>query len=64
MRADLSPDDFQGLIQAHRDQVRLRSLGASEDWQPCAPAEDRFMTLGVFALCAAPVVAFLIFLVI
>lgn len=62
MKADLSTDDFDGLIQAHREQVQLRRLEPSDDWHPCTPAEDAFMTLGVFALCIAPILAFLYFL--
>lgn len=62
MRADLSTDDFDGLIQAHREQVQLRRLEPSEAWQPCTPADDAFITIGFYLLCIAPVLAFLYFL--
>ena len=49
MRADLSPDDFQGLMQTHREQARLRSM-ASEESQDTGDAWTDFKILGTVAL--------------
>lgn len=49
MRADLSPDDFQGLMQTHREQARLRCM-ASEEAQDTGDAWTDFVILGAVAL--------------
>jgi len=63
MRADLSPDDFQGLMQTHREQARLRSF--SQTAIECkVSAREILDTVLVASLACSPVVAFLISLVI
>lgn len=49
MRADLSTDDFDGLIQAHREQVQLRRL-AIEESQDTGDAWTDFKILGAVVL--------------
>lgn len=63
MKADLAPDDFDGLMQAHRDQARLRNLSQADEGAPCSPAESSALTLGTALLFAAPLAAFIFFMV-
>lgn len=45
MKADLAPDDFDGLMQAHREQARLRNLSPKESQDNGSGWED-FLILG------------------